>query len=115
VGAEQSEYDVAIISTFAATSASQRARVTGNTHEERAHAAILAVLDARATKKVQKYRDIANNIFHPLVISTTGTLSSTTERVFNEWKKILGLSMYTSMLVSLSVSLLVSRSRTLRT
>ena len=104
-----SDYDVSIVSVFQKTLKLPAGDVTDVVAANKA--AILALLDARAEKKVIKYRGSTPQSFHPVILSVGGTLSTSTARVFDHWRESMPLATYHSMLRNLGVSLLRYRGR----
>jgi hypothetical protein len=68
-------------------------------------------LDVKASAKVTKYATITNSPFHPFILSTTGTLSRTSQAVFKHWQTVLTADVFRALELSLSVSLLRSRAK----
>ena len=64
-----------------------------------------------AAHKVNRYAHNLNGACHPIILSSAGTLSKSTQEIFKHWKEVLPRSTYDSLLVNIGIGLLRARSR----
>jgi len=74
-------------------------------------AAIKKVLDSKAAAKNRKYAGRTPAAFHPIIMSSSGTLSTSTAAIFRFWQEILPGPTYRSLMLSMGISLLRARAR----
>ena len=98
------DYDLSIVSTFAAAFQQPRGSVT-------ADEIIESNLAKREAEKIAKYAHLTPNGFHPIVMTSSGTLSRATFRIFKFWKKKMGPPTFSSLLMNISFGLLRMRAR----
>ncbi len=95
-----SDYDVTVHSLFAQTVVSVRGR--GNSVEE----FIANCLKKEEEVKRRRYSHLVPGSFHPIVMTSNGTLSPDTLKVFKFWKKKLGRITYSSLIMHIGIGLL---------
>ena len=102
-----SDYDLTIHSIFS-KGVVERLSASGN-RLACARAAIGVALEKKEEKKNRKYLGKTNSAFHPIVISSGGTLSPSTLELFKFWQKTLHKTVYREFMTDLSVGLLRAR------
>lgn len=68
-------------------------------------------LDKIAAEKIKRYAHNVNGAFHPIIFSSAGTPSKSTQKVLSHWKEVLPRSTYDSLLINIGIGLLRSRAR----
>jgi hypothetical protein len=109
----ESHYDVTLVALHAKScQQAGKVRVQDIVDPLTTVEAINKMLDARAKEKCDKYAPMVRSAFHPIVLSLGGgTLSSSTQQLFNFWRETLGSSKYAYMMRGLGISLLGAKSK----
>ena len=98
------DYEVSIVSTFAASYTQPRGAQPPNE-------AIQVYQLRREDVKTCKYAHLTPNGFHLIVMTASGTLFTQTSRIFKFWRKKMGPPTYSSLLMNISLGLLRIRAQ----
>ena len=106
----QSDYDVTLISIFAGNFPQVPVSEEEDLFEE-TQAMLEHFLANKAAEKNRHYCGLTPSAFHPVVFSTGGTMGKQTKEIFDHWRTCMDDISWRNFILSVSTSILRSRSR----
>ena len=106
-----SDYDLAIVSVFAVAVVPPSAARDPASLWQATKKTIVERLDTKAAEKTRRYVGVTPSAFHPIIFSSGGTPSSSTQLLLDFWRTVMTDETYLALYMSLGISLLRARAR----
>ena len=106
-----SDYDLAIVSVFTVTVLPPSAARDPASLWQATKKTIVERLDTKAAEKTRRYAGLTPSAFHPIIFSSGGTPSSSTQLLLDFWRTVMTDETYLALYMSLGISLLRARAR----